>query len=798
MRLNILAFVLGTGLLQQQAKLPEVMWAWGLVAIIIIIGWLRRYQSTVLVATTRILWGLFFLGVGFFWAAAFAHWRLADFLSPEWERQDIQIVGIIASLPQENDRSMRFQFHVEHVVTEGATVPKRIALSWYKSRQPNTNKMALPVIKVGQRWQMTVRLKQPHGNANPHGFDYEAWALEHNIRATGYIRPSVDNRILDQMVNRPIYWIEHLREEIQQQFTDSLADQTYAGILKALATGDQYAIPRDQWQLFMRTGTIHLMSISGLHITLVSSLVFAVVFGLWRRNSYLLLRLPARRAAVIAGLIIASGYAVLSGFAIPAQRALYMLTVVAIAVWRGQFTSPMTILAWALLWVVLLDPWATISSGFWLSFGAIAIIMLVTVGRIGKIHWFGDWLRIQWAITLGLIPLLLALFQQISLVSPLANAIAIPLVSLVVVPLTLLATIPLFDFTLPLAHEALSIGMALLHWLSQLPHAVWEQHAPPVWTIPVAIVGIIWILLPGSLGLGFFAGFSARWIGTIALLPMFLVQPPNPRTGELWLTVLDVGQGLAVVARTEHHALLFDTGPNFGATDSGNRIIVPFLRGEGIRQLDVMIVSHADTDHSGGALSVLAAIPVKMLSSSLNSPHPIQRAETYQDQCRAGQSWQWDGVYFELLHPLAQDYENSQNKTNANSCVLKITSIHGSVLLPADIGSKEESALLARIGDKLPATILIAPHHGSNTSSTSAFLQKVNPTLTLFTVGYHNPYGHPHEAVLARYRNLGTRLLRSDVDGAILLRFAENEWLVGSWRKLRQRYWQHKIIDPVD
>ncbi len=790
-RVNILAFVLGTGLLQLQAKLPEAIWAWGLVLLAMAIKLLWQCQLLVLIRISRVLlWG-FCLGVGFFWAAAVAQWRLDDSLSPEWEQQNIQVIGVVANLPIRNDHSVRFLFDVEHAATEGAVIPKRIALSWYTNNSYPIDDRNL-VIKTGQRWQLTVRLKQPRGNANPHVFDYEAWALERNIRATGYVyTSSVDNQLLDPIASHPAYWIERLREVIQQRFSDNLLDQPYVGILKALAVGDQNAIPREQWQVFMRTGTVHLMSISGLHITLVSSLVFAVVNGLWRRNSYLTVRLPARRAAVIAGLTVALGYAVLSGFAIPAQRALYMLIVVAIAVWRGRFTSPIMVLTWALFWVVLLDPWATIAPGFWLSFGAIAIIMLVTAGRIGTIHWLKNWLRIQWAITLGLIPLLLALFQQVSLVSPIANAIAIPLVSFLVVPFTLLATIPWFDFMLPLAHGTMSVGMGVLQWLSDLPQAVWEQHTPSMWTILVAILGIVWMLLPGGLGFGFFSGFPARWIGAIALLPMLLIQPPQPQTGELWLTVLDVGQGLAVVARTKHHTLLFDTGPRFGETDSGTRIIVPFLRGEGLRRLDALIVSHADMDHSGGALSVLTAMPVKTLISSLNDQHPVQQIVMNKHQCRAGQSWYWDDVYFELLHP-TNGYENLQKKTNANSCVLKITSIHGSVLLPSDIGGKDESVLLAQAGDKLPATVLIAPHHGSNTSSTVAFVQKVNPALTIFTVGYRNRYDHPRDSVVTRYRAIGSQVLRSDTNGAILLRFEKNRWLVDSWRELRRRYWHLK------
>ena len=780
-------------MLQRQAELPELVWIWGVLGLFIVTQFLKHAQSSILAAINSIVIVILFVGLGFFWAATVAHWRLSDSLPPQWEQQDIQIVGVVANLPHRIDRSTRFLFDVEHVITDGAVVPKGIVLSWYPNQASGLDETP-PIVKAGQRWQFTVRLKQPHGNANPHGFDYEAWALERDIRAMGYVRPSVDNQLLSSWVNSPHYWIEHLREIIQQRFDKKLPDHAYVGVLKALAVGDQNMIPRDQWDIFMRTGTIHLMAISGLHITLVSSLVFMAVYGAWRCHSGLVLRLPARRAAVIAGLIAAFCYAVLSGFAIPAQRTLYMLIVVAIAVWNGKAISSVTVLSWALLWVVLFDPWATLAAGFWLSFGAIAIIMWVTVGRIGRVHWLTSWMRIQWAITLGLIPLLLIMFPQISLVSPIANAFAIPLVSFLVVPLTLLATIPAFDFMLPFAHEAMNLVMTALHWLNEMPQATWQQHAPPLWTILIAIAGIGWMLLPGGFGWGFFSGFPARWIGVVALFPMFLEQPTRPHAGEFWLTVLDVGQGLAVVARTRDHTLLFDTGPRFGVTDSGNRIIVPFLRGEGIRKLDTLIVSHADLDHSGGALSVLSAIPVNTLISSLNDDHPIALATGKHEKnypCRRGHAWHWDGVQFEMLHP--SEVKQGRKTTNARSCVLKITSIHGSVLLPSDIGGSDESELLREVSDKLPATVLIAPHHGSHTSSTQAFVEKVNPALTVFPVGYHNRYQHPRDAVLARYRMIDSNLLRTDADGAILLRFENNNWSVQNWRTLHRRYWQHSM-----
>lgn len=789
MRLNILAFVLGVGWLQYRTVLPEVESLWLLFSMAVAVGLFGFLRAVTHIVISRILFGIFFLVFGFCWAAILAHWRLSDSLPRVWERKAIQIVGVIANVPQENNRSVRFQLDVEHVNTEGAIVPKRIALSWYKVRQSGANQAALPTVNAGERWQLTVHLKRPHGSQNPHSYDFERWALERNIRATGYVGVSPENQRLQPMVQRPVYWIAHIREGIQHRFATSLANQNYVGILQTLATGDQNTIPRDQWQVFARTGTNHLMAISGLHITMISSVVFAIVYWLWRCSAYLALRVPARRAAVVAGLIVAFSYAVLSGFAIPAQRAFYMLAVVAIVLWMGRQIPATTVLAWALFGVILIDPWAILAPGFWLSFGAVAVIMLLTIGRIGKIHWLSGWLRIQWAITLALIPLLLALFQQISLVSPIANAIAIPLISLIVVPLTLLATIPVFDFMLPFIHDVLSVIMAMLQSLSNLPHAVWQQHFPPIWTISVAIIGILWMLLPGSLGVGFFSGFPARWLGMVAVLPMFLVKLDQPKTGDLWLTVLDVGQGLAVVARTEHHALLFDTGTEFGETDSGSRIIVPFLRGDGISRLDAMVVSHADSDHSGGALSVLNQMSVMQLWSSLDDRHPIVQAGILKDQCRAGQIWQWDGVHFEFLHPLEQDYLNSKRSTNAKSCVLKITSAHGSVLLPADIERKDELALLARSSDKLPATVLIAPHHGSHTSSTDAFVQEVNPALTIFTVGYLNRYSHPREIVTLRYHNSSSQLMRSDSDGAILIRFENNDWSVNSWRKLNRRYW---------
>lgn len=792
MRKSIVAFTFGIWLLQQQAVLPHLGWAWMLPlgAIPAFLFWRSGIPS--LTATAKILSIAFFAAAGFFWAAAFAQWRLADALPPEWEGRDIRLIGVIAELPQGGERGLRFTFDVEQVLTPGATVPAHISLTWYDDeKEPGFGRNSRSV-GAGERWRLAVRLKRPHGSINPHGFDFEQWALERNIRATGYVRESEDDLLLAEMVEQVPYRIERLRQTIRENFLRVLSRHEYRGVLVALAVGDQRAIPREQWKIFTRTGVNHLMSISGLHVTMVSGLLFTLMYALWRRSRRLVMWLPARKAAVLAGLAAALGYALLAGFAIPAQRTVYMLAVVALALWRGRFTSATTVLAWALLTVVLLDPWAVLAPGFWLSFGAIGLILLISTGRIGKTTWLTEWIRVQWAITLGLVPLLLAMFQQVSLVSPLANAIAIPLVSLVVVPLTLLGALPPLEFLLLPAHAVLSACMRALAWLGDMPQAVWNQHAPVPWAVGAGLVGVVWMLLPGRFGwgLGLTAGFPSRWLGIIALLPIFFVLPGRPARGDLWLTVLDVGQGLAVVARTENHTLLYDTGPGFNSeADSGSRIITPFLRAEGIQYLDTMIVTHSDSDHSGGALSVLEAVPVKRLVSSLDAGHPIQLAAEEKERCVEGQSWSWDGIRFDVLNPPERSYGRSGVKTNALSCVLKITTAHGSALLPADIERKTEYELLENHSVALGSTVLLAPHHGSRTSSSKEFVRQVDPRVVIFSVGYRNRFGHPQDEVLERYQALGGMLLRSDTDGAVQLRFADNGITVEASRVLQRRYW---------
>ncbi len=736
-------------------------------------------------------------GVGFGWAQWRAEIRMAESLPAEAELRDIELIGAIASLPQITERGTRFEFDVEEILTEKTPVPSHLSLTWYvETDRKTTEKKLVPLLAPGERWHLTVRLKRPHGTMNPHGFDFEAWALEHNIRATGYIRVKGENTMLAVRATGFLYQVDRMRMALRERMLRALADQPYRGVLIALAIGEQSAIPADQWKTFWRTGTGHLMSISGLHITMVASLLYWLVFRGWACVPALALRLPAQRAAAFAGALAALAYALIAGFSVPTQRTFFMLAAIAVALWLGRGMSASRILAWALLAVLLLDPWAGLAPGFWLSFGCVAMIFYVTTLRTGRMGAIKGAIITQIAVTLGLLPVTLVLFQEVSLISPIANAFAIPLVSLVVVPITLAGALLPFDFILQLAHLVMSWCYLALAFLSELPNAVWQSHAPQLWTALLAMIGVVWLLLP--------RGAAMRWVGAVAMMPMFLVLPPSPKQGELWVTLLDVGQGLATVVRTASHAMVYDTGPRWNPdVDSGNRIIAPYLRGEGLRRLDALIITHADEDHAGGAKSVIdMRKPQRVLTSMDPSSDNLQGAADVQ-RCHwstlrtenDANRWRWDGVDFDIIHPAKEAYDVTGAKTNNLGCTLKITAPGGSILMSADIEKLSESQLLERFKDQpgaLKSDVLVVPHHGSRTSSTEAFIEAVSPTMALVAVGYRSRFRHPNSIVMARYAARKIPTYRTDLLGAITLKFALNAAgrpALTTFRAEQQRYW---------
>ena len=514
---------------------------------------------------------------------------------------------------------------------------------------------------------------------------------------------------------------------------------------------------------------------------MLAGLAYALVAALWRRSPRLPLRLPAQKAAALGGLLAAFAYCLIAGFQVPAQRTLVMLAVVALALWSGRALSSGRVLSLALLVVLLLDPWAVLAAGFWLSFGAVALLFYIGAGRLHPGHWLAGWARAQWAVTVGMVPALLALFQQFSLVSPFANAVAIPVVSFVVTPLALAGSLPFGDPLLWLADRVMAVQMGLLEWLAASPWAVWQQHAPPGWTLLLATAGVAWLLLP--------RGFPARWLGLAACLPLLLVPPPRPAPGEAAVTVLDVGQGLAVHVQTATHDLLYDTGPTFSAdANSGNRIVVPYLRASGVHRLDMLMVTHEDTDHSGGAEAIIEAVPVSRVLSSLPFEHPLSALPVAQVPCVDGDSWEWDGVRLTTLHPPAALYDAPTRKTNDMSCVLKLTAGGASMLLTSDIEAASETALLARHAAEVRADVLLVPHHGSRTSSTPELIAAVGARAAIFPVGYRNRFGHPKADVVARHA-AGAALYRTDADGALRVTLGGDGVSIAGERARRPRYW---------
>jgi len=771
MRGVILGFAAGAAWLQTCATLPGAASGAGLAAVALLVCGLRgRWRGPVAGALT-----------GFCWAAWIASLALAHSLPRADDGRDITVVGTIDSLPYRFDQGVRFNFAVE----KGAPAPPRISLAWYSNRPPD--------VQPGERWQLTVRLQRPHGNANPYGFDYEQWLLEQGIRATGYVRPAHGDGRIDSFVWSVSNVVEHCRAVLRGRIERALAGKPYAGVIVALVVGDQRAIDQPDWKVFNRTGVGHLISISGLHITMVAGLFATLVSSLWRRSFFtrarLPLLLPAQKVGALAGALAALFYVLLAGFGVPAQRTLYMLCVVAVALWCGRIASVSHVLCCALGVVVLLDPWAVLAPGFWLSFGAVGMILYAGAGRVGpETPGLGNALvagaRTQYVVTVGLVPLTMLLFSQFSLASPLANAVAIPLISLVVTPLSLAGSMlpaPLSTLVLRFAHAVIELLAAFLGALSSSPWAVWSAPLPPPWVFCFALVGTVWMLAP--------RGWPRRWLGAVAWLPLLGGQATHPPPGQVAVTAFDVGQGMALLIETSGHRLLYDTGPSYGpGSNGGNRVILPYLKARGIGRLDAMVVTHSDVDHAGGALDVLQELAVAWVTSSLPDGHPIIAAAGRHLRCAAGQSWEWDGVMFDMLQPSTDSYADPDLKPNARGCTLRIRAAGGTLLLAADIEAAQEAQLVLHARAQLAADVLLAPHHGSGTSSTPEFLRAVHPRLAIFQVGYRNRYHHPKPEVYERYGAMGIERIRSDEAGAVLFDSATG-FAPLRYREEHPRYW---------
>jgi competence protein ComEC len=693
---------------------------------------------------------LAFLLFGFTWACVSAQWALNDRLPQPLDGETRWIEGRVVGLPQSSDGVVRFE--LADARSRHATLPSLMRLAWY----------AGPPLNSGERWRLAVKLKRPGGLLNPDAFDYEAWLLAQRIGATGTVKDG------QRLAEASWAW----RDSIRQRLLEMDA-QGRGGALAALVLGDGSGLSREDWQTLQDTGTVHLLVISGQHIGLLAAVMYLLVAGLARFGLWPL-RWPWLPWACGLAFSAALGYGLLAGFEVPVQRACVMVGLVLLWHLRFRHLGAWWPLLLAFNAVLLLDPLASLRPGFWLSFAAVAVLIFTFGSRLGAWRWWQTWTRAQWLIAIGLCPVLLALNLPISLSGPLANLLAVPWVSFVVLPPALLGTA-----LLPVPY----VGEGLLWLAGGLIDVLFRGLALiagqwPAW-IPASVSWWVWML--GSLGAVMLLlprGVPMRSLGWPLLL--MLVVPPRERLPEgvadVWQ--LDVGQGLAILIRTRHHAVLYDAGPRFGDFDIGERVVLPALRKLGVEHLDMMLLSHADADHAGGALAVARRLPVIQV---ISGDPPGLPGELNAGACDSGRQWQWDGVRFQLWQ------WSAAHDSNQRSCVLQIEANGERLLLTGDIDTHAERVLLDS-PLAVPTQWLQAPHHGSRSSSSMALLKTLQPETVLISRGQGNSFGHPHPTVLARYRKQRLRIYDSAEHGAIHLQLGT---FSAPWTMRQQRrFWR--------
>ncbi|MBB3101881.1 DNA internalization-related competence protein ComEC/Rec2 [Azomonas macrocytogenes] len=740
MRTGMLALAAGLALLRLLPGLPPV---WMLLLVAAGMGVLLFFDR---------LRPLGLLGLGFCWACLSAHWALDDTLADELSGRTFWLEGRVTGLPDRRDGVVRFE--LDSVTSRHPGLPTRLRLAWYDG----------PPVAAGERWRLAARLKSPHGLVNPASFDYEAWLLARRIGATGTVKAG---ELLEAAGA-----IEGLRDGLRTRLMKVEAHGR-EGALAALVVGDDSGLSSLDWRVLQETGTVHLMVISGQHVSMLAGLIFLVVMAFVRRGLWpqQLPWLPWACALALAG---ALAYGWLAGFEVPVRRACVMVAIVLL--WRLRFRHLgiwLPLLA-ALDLVLLFEPLASLQPGFWLSFGAVALLALTLAGRLGSWRWWQGLPRAQWATSLGLLPLLLGLGLPVSLTGPLANLLAVPWVGFLVVPLALMGTVLL---PIPgLGESLLWLAGLFSAWLFDLLQQIanWQ----PAWLAP-SLSLLEWLLLAcGVLMLLLPAGLPLRSLGLVLCLPLFFADRHLPADGNAQVWVLDVGQGLSVLIRTREHALLYDAGPRHGDFDIGERVVAPSLYSLGVDGLDMLLLSHADMDHAGGAEAVARSMPIRaVISGEVERLPPSLHARN----CESGARWEWNRVRFTLWR--WRDFKNS----NQASCVLMVEAKGERLLLTGDIDRPAEAALLAS-GLDLTSRWLLLAHHGSRSASSAVFLAAVAAEKGLISRGLHNNFGHPHPDVLKRATAAGMQLYDTAQKGALTFELGEFDELHG----LREsaRFWR--------
>lgn len=758
--------------------------------------------------------GLILLGWGYHFN--YAKERLSTPLPSALEDQIISIQGYVDQLPSGDNQHQRFSFEVTDWGHPYDTVlPKRVYLSWSGAWKKQN---AIPQLAPGEEWRFEVKLKKPHTLINPHGFDFERWMFHQGLGAYGSVKSG--RRIHEYRWTSLKKAIEYRRWQLRNKIKAAMgAKAPYVGVLIALVIGDQNAIPQSDWKVFNATGVGHLISISGLHVTMLSGMGAMIGASIWRRREWPL-TIPVQKVAACIGLLTAFLYAWLAGFQIPAQRTLYMVGIVAFALWTSRIMRAFDIWWLALLLVLIVDPMAPYTPGFWLSFGAVAVILygmgssssLIGIpngnewerDRLNRMHQaLQESCRLQWIVTIALLPLTLYWFYQVSIVSPLANALAIPIISFVVTPLAIAgALLPewLTPIFLYLAHAAMEWVAQYLEWLAQFDWAVLWSHQPALWTMGLSMLGIYLHIHPGPIR----KYPLRRLLGLALCIPLFWQTADSISTGEFKVKVFDIGQGTAVLVETRSHRLLYDTGPLSGNNENaGERVLLPYFRGEGIDRIDRLVISHKDSDHIAGARTLIKAMQIQSFLGTIPGRHPlmldVRQSAVPALPCQFGQEWQWDGVDFKIWHPSAAitfDANTHRGKPNENSCVLEIRNAYSSFWLTGDIEKRGELEHIRRLQEmnyQSPNTLIVmAPHHGSKTSSSAVWLNALEPTAAFSQHGYRNRYGHPHPSVKERYRQLQIPLLETTDTGAQIWYATKSDLSVELLRDKQKRLWHHE------